>query len=105
MRVCTRDDDRQMQLSASGAADEHGIALVGDKGAVGELADKGLVDRRVGEVEFLDLLGERQLGDDQLVFDGARLLAPGSSTSASPGLRPTAMSISRTARGRCARIE
>ncbi|BCG76200.1 hypothetical protein MesoLj113a_73580 [Mesorhizobium sp. 113-1-2] len=70
-----------MRLAGSGAADEHGIALVGDEGAVGEPADEGLVDRRVGEVEVLDLLGERQLGDGQLLFDGARLPRSSSNTS------------------------
>ncbi len=66
--------DGQMRLAGSGAADEDGVALVGDEGAVGEVADQRLVDRRVGEVEVLDVLGQRQLGDGELVFDGARLL-------------------------------
>src|SRR6266852_3163520 len=34
----------------------------------------GLVDRRAGEVELVDVLGQRQLGDTQLVLDRARLL-------------------------------
>ena len=52
-----------MRLAGSGAADEHGVALVGDEGAVGELADEGLVDRRAVEVELIDVLGDRQLGN------------------------------------------
>lgn len=49
-------------------------ALIGDEGAAGEIADQGFVDRRVGEVEVVDVLGQRQLGDGELVFDGAGLL-------------------------------
>ena len=33
-----------------------------------------LVDRRAGKIEVLDVLGQRQLGDGELVFDGAGLL-------------------------------
>ena len=35
---------------------------------------RGFVDRRVLEGEVLDILGQRQLGDGELVFDRARLL-------------------------------
>ena len=66
--------DGQMRLAGSGAADEHGVALVGEEGAAGQVPDQRLVDRRAVEVELLDVLGERQLGDGELVFDGAGLL-------------------------------
>ena len=41
---------------------------------VGEVAHQGLVDRRAREGELVDVLGERQLGDGDLVLDRARLL-------------------------------
>ena len=44
------------------------------KFAAGEIAHQALVDRRSVEVEAVDVLGERQLGDGQLVFDRACLL-------------------------------
>ena len=42
--------------------------------AAGEITDQGFVDRGFLEVELVDLLGQRQLGDGHLVFDRARLL-------------------------------
>jgi transglutaminase-like putative cysteine protease len=66
--------DCQMRLAGSGAADEHGVALVGDEGAVGKVPDQHLIDRRAVEVELINVLGDRQLGDGELVFDGAGLL-------------------------------
>jgi len=63
-----------MALSGAGSADQHGVALLGEKGATGQLADERLVDRRAGEVEVVDVFGQRQLGDGQLIFDRARLL-------------------------------
>src|SRR5690606_16813166 len=46
----------------------------GDEGAGGKVTDQGLVDGRVGEVEVVDVFGQWQLGDGELVFDGAGLL-------------------------------
>ena len=69
-----RDGDRQMALSRTGAADEHGIALLGQEGAGGEIAHQGLVDRRAGEGEVVDILGQGQPGDGELVLDRPRLL-------------------------------
>src|SRR5690606_33772353 len=37
---CAGDRDGQMRLAGSGAADEDGVALIGDEGAGGEIADK-----------------------------------------------------------------
>ena len=50
------------------------MPLFGQKGAARQTADQRLVDRRAGEVEVDDVLGQRQLGDGQLGFDRARLL-------------------------------
>jgi hypothetical protein len=40
--------------------------LLGDEGAAGEIANEGLIDRRVLEGEVVDVLGERQLGGRDL---------------------------------------
>ena len=42
--------------------------------AAGEVAHQGLVDRGAVEGEVVDVLGQRQLGDGDLVLDRARLL-------------------------------
>ena len=63
-----------MAFAGAGAADHHGVALVGKKAAARQVADQRLVDRRAGEVEPVEILGQRQLGDSQLVLDGTRLL-------------------------------
>jgi hypothetical protein len=63
-----------MRLAGASSADQHGIALFGQKDAARQIADQRLVDWCAGEVEVLDVLGQRQLGDGQLIFDRARLL-------------------------------
>ena len=63
------DGDGEMALAGSGAADEDGVALLGKEGARCQLADECLVDRRAVEGEVVDILGQRQLGDGQLVLD------------------------------------
>jgi hypothetical protein len=42
--------------------------------AAGEVAHQCLIDRRALELEVIEVLGERQLGDGELVLDRARLL-------------------------------
>src|SRR5665213_3427627 len=66
--------DGKMGFAGAGPADEHGIALLGDEATAGEVIDQRLVDWRTLEVEVIEVLGERQLGDGELVFDRARLL-------------------------------
>jgi len=68
------DADGEVGLAGSGAADQHDIALVGDEAAGGQFPDEPLVDRGVGKIELLDVLGQRQLGHGQLVADRAGLL-------------------------------
>jgi len=63
-----------MGLAGPGSPDQHDVTLLGDEGAAGEIANEGLVDRRVLEGEVVDFLGERQLGDGELVLDRPRLL-------------------------------
>ena len=68
------DGDGKMGLAGSSSADQHGIALLGDESAAGEVAHERLVDRRARELEVVEVLGERQLGDGELILDRARLL-------------------------------
>ena len=63
-----------MRLARAGSADQDDVALLGDEAAAGEIAHQSLVDRRVLEGEVVDVLGQRQLGDGQLILDRARLL-------------------------------
>ena len=63
-----------MRLAGAGSADEHGVALLGDEAAAGEVANEGLIDRRVLEGEVVEVLGERQLGGGDLILDRPRLL-------------------------------
>src|SRR5262245_38157218 len=55
-----------MSPAGAGPADQHGIALLGDKAASGELTYERLVDRRALELKVI--------GDGELVLDRARLL-------------------------------
>src|SRR6201993_4152203 len=43
----------QMRLAGAGSADEHSIALFGQKGAARQIADQCLIDRRAGEAEVV----------------------------------------------------
>ena len=62
-----RDGDHKMSLAGAGAADQDDVALVGEEVAARQVADQGLVDRRAVEDEVVDVLGQRQLGDGDLV--------------------------------------
>src|SRR5579862_2445695 len=64
----------QMGLAGAGTADQNGVALLGDEAAAGEIIDQGLVDGCAFELEVVEVLGERQFGDRELVLDRSRLL-------------------------------
>ncbi|MET3583891.1 hypothetical protein ABID19_006957 [Mesorhizobium robiniae] len=68
LRMGDGNGDRQMRLAGACPADQEDIALMGDEGAGGEIADQALVDRRAGKIEVLDILGQRKLGDGELVL-------------------------------------
>src|SRR5436190_19834014 len=53
------DRDGKMGLTSTGPADQHGVALLGDEAAAGEVVDERLVDRRALELEVVEVLGER----------------------------------------------
>ena len=68
------DGDGKVSFAGAGAADQHGVALRGDEATAGEIVHERLIDRRALELEVVEVLGERQLGDGELVLDRARLL-------------------------------
>jgi hypothetical protein len=63
-----------MRLAGTGAADQHDIALLCQEVPACEIANQSLIDRRIVELEVVDILGQRQLGNGDLVLDRARLL-------------------------------
>ena len=72
--AASRDGDHRVRLAGAGSADKHGVALLGDEAAAGEIANERLVDRRALEGEVVEVLGERQLGGRDLILDRPRLL-------------------------------
>ena len=48
--------------------------MLGDEAAASEIIDESLIDRRAVELEVGDVLGKRQLGNGELVFDRPGLL-------------------------------
>ena len=66
--------DGEMGLAGSGAADQHKVALMIEEVSGRQVADQGLVDLGRLEVELIDFLGQRQLGDRHLILDRSRLL-------------------------------
>jgi hypothetical protein len=49
-----RNSYRQMRLAGASSADQHSIALFGQKGAARQIADQRLVDRRAASGLVLD---------------------------------------------------
>src|ERR1700760_4557072 len=63
-----------MTLPGAGAADQHDVALMRQEVAACEVAHQGFVDRGAVEAEVIDILGQWQLGDRDLILDRAHLL-------------------------------
>ncbi len=57
-----------MRLVRPGAADEDGLALVGEEAATGATTDECFIDQRLSEQEALELLGVREMGRCDLVL-------------------------------------
>jgi hypothetical protein len=69
-----RDGNRGVRLARAGSADQNDVALLLEEPAAGEVAYQRLVHFGGIEVEVVDVLGQRQLGDRHLVLNRARLL-------------------------------
>jgi hypothetical protein len=65
----SRHRNGQMRLAGTAPADQHDVALMREKVAAPEMAHQGFVDRRVVELEVVDVLGQRSFGDRDLVAD------------------------------------
>ena len=78
------DCDGQVGFACAGAADEHDVALLGDEAAAGEIIDERLIDRRAFELEVIEILGQWQLGDGELVLDRRACFSLISALSRSP---------------------
>ncbi len=72
--AASANGDGDMCFAGAGPANQNGIALLGKESAAGEIAHQGLVNWRAVELEVVEILGERQLGYGELVFDRACLL-------------------------------
>jgi hypothetical protein len=83
----SRNGDRQMRFAGAGSADQYDIALFGKEGAACQIADRRFVDRRVGEVEVVDVFGQRQLGNRQLILIERACFSAISALSRSPTMR------------------
>jgi len=66
--------DPQVGLSRPGPADQNDVVLLGEERACRELPHQPFIDGCAGEVEVFDVLGQRQLGQCDLVFDRPSLL-------------------------------
>ena len=58
----------EMSLAGTCPADQHGVALLGDEAAADEVVHERLIDRGALELEVVEVLGEWQLGDRELVL-------------------------------------
>ena len=68
------DGNGDVGLARACPADQHDVALLVQELPAREVTHKRLVDRRAVEGELLDLAGDGQLGDGDLVFDRSCLL-------------------------------
>lgn len=66
--------DSKVRLASTGATDQHDVTLLGNEAATNEVIHKGRINRRAFELEVVEVFGERQLDDGELVLDRACLL-------------------------------
>src|SRR4029078_12371151 len=66
--------DGKMGLASAGPADQHDVALLSEEAPTCQVVDQRLIDRSAVELEVVEVLCTRQLGDGELVLDRARLL-------------------------------
>ena len=63
--ACNRDG--KMRFPGTGSTDQHQIALMREEVATSKVAHEWFIDRRVAKPELLEILGQWQLGDGDLV--------------------------------------
>jgi hypothetical protein len=61
-------------LAGPGTVDEQNVALPRNERPSGQISNERFIDWRAGEVEVVEVFGERQLCRRELIFDRARLL-------------------------------
>ena len=64
-----RDCHCQMRLAGARPSDQDDVPLLCNEAAAGEIAHQALIDGCIFELEAVYILGERQLGDGQLILD------------------------------------
>src|SRR5689334_8876700 len=72
--AASNNGNGKMGLAGAGSANQDDIAMLSDEAASGEIVDEGLIDWRPLELEVVEILCERQLGDGELVLDRTCLL-------------------------------
>ena len=72
--AASRDRDRQMRLARAGPPTRTTLRCWAMNSPLARSRTKILVDRRAFELEVVDILGERQLGDRELISDRTRVL-------------------------------
>src|ERR1700733_13678067 len=82
-----RNRDGKMRLAGPSSADQHDVALMRQEVATDQVAHQRLVDRRACKRKLIDVLGQRQLGDGDLILDRTRLFSLISAVSKSPTMR------------------
>ena len=65
--------DSQMGLARTRATNQHSVALIGNESARGEILDQSLVDWCAIKGEVVNVLGQWEFGDLELITDGAGL--------------------------------
>jgi hypothetical protein len=78
--AASRNGDGNMRLAGAGPADQHGVALLGDEPAAGEVVDERLVDRGALKREVGEILGG-PLPANSLRFTLASMITPASRSS------------------------
>jgi hypothetical protein len=68
------DRDGKVALAGPGTVDEQNVALPRNERRSGQISNERSIDWRAGEVEVVEVFGERQLCRRELVFYRARLL-------------------------------
>ena len=83
----TGNGDGEMALPGAGPADQHDVALLSKEAPACQVVDQRLIDRCAIELEVVEVLCKRQLGDGELVLDDRACFSLISAVSRSPTMR------------------